>query len=404
MLSDGILFLRVNPLLHLKAEFCLDPSWQFLSLKQGQTCSLNEEILFECSLWLLKHTCLWSLCSNTGSVSHSCVWQPDHGARDGGIPSLWQPPSVTSPDHNRIQLSSQPSCWRAAGRQSCLYLSVTVVTLPSHPSYLPAFKIFLVCSSQTGSLGDLCMNTCTKSTAFSERQLSRFNKMVLWQKTLIKHTQKQTGGRGKATVFNGASDVDIFGHVEHQFPSDIVEAEAGLGHPAGIPLHGHVVEGSRDFGLGETSMRRTCYHHLSHLAGVSGHFCRQVGLAKVSWSKRGLVTTLSGHSEACSPQNPWSVQTLPHKALTMGSFSCSWPRIPSNQSLVKETCSTLCGWPVASKERQFFFQAHCLLSNTTLPTRLENPFRHPSLIPAFLFPDPHNNLIPLHQREHRSLP
>lgn len=64
------------------------------------------------------------------------------GALDGGSPSLWDPPSVTLPDHSRIQFSSQPSCSRAAGGQSCLCLSVTVVTLPSHPSYLPAFKIF----------------------------------------------------------------------------------------------------------------------------------------------------------------------------------------------------------------------------------------------------------------------
>lgn len=112
-------------------------------------------------------------------------------------------------------------------------------------------------------MGDPCMNTCRKSTAFSERQLSRLNEIVLLQKTLIKHTQKQTGRLGKAIVFNGASDVDVFGHIVHQFSSDVVGAEAGLGHPGGIPLHGHVVEGSRDLGLGETSVRRTRYHHLS---------------------------------------------------------------------------------------------------------------------------------------------
>ena len=80
---------------------------------------------------------------------------------------------------------------------------------------------------------------------------------------LIKPTQKQTGGLGKAIVFNGASDADIFGYVEPQLASDVVWAEAGLGHPAGIPHHGRVVEGSRDFGFGETSMGRTFYHHLS---------------------------------------------------------------------------------------------------------------------------------------------
>lgn len=39
----------------MKAEFSLDPSWQFLSLKQAQTCLLNEEIIFKCNLRLLQH-------------------------------------------------------------------------------------------------------------------------------------------------------------------------------------------------------------------------------------------------------------------------------------------------------------------------------------------------------------
>lgn len=218
--------------------------------------------------------------------------------------------------------------------------------------------------------------------------------MVLWQKTLIKPTQKQTGGHGKATGFNGASDVDIFGHVEHQFSSDIVRAAAGLGHPAGIPLHGHVVEGSRDFGLGEASVRGACYHHLSQVARVSGHFCCYVGLAEVSWSKREIwlpscqttarfaaTKTHSQSKDSPTEHSPWEVfpaHGLGYQAISERNFAA------------------------ANKEREFSFQAHCLLSNRTLSSSLENPFRHPSLIPAFTFPDPHNNLIPLHQREQRS--
>lgn len=143
MLSDGILFVWVNPMLHLKAEFCLDPSWQFLSLKQGQTCLLNEEIILKCNLRLLKRTRFSSPFKHQARVpqlaARPCWYR---GALDGGSPSLWDPPSVTLPDHGRIQFSSQPSCSRAAGGQSCLCLSVTVVTLPSHPGCLPAFKIF----------------------------------------------------------------------------------------------------------------------------------------------------------------------------------------------------------------------------------------------------------------------
>lgn len=115
-------------------------------------------------------------------------------------------------------------------------------------------------------------------------------------------------------MFNGASDADVFGHIEPQFASDVVRAEAGLGHPAGIPHHRHVVEGSRDFGFGEASMRRASYHHLSWFTRISGYFCCYVRLTEVSWSKKDLVTILSDYSEGCSPDHPRSKQRLPHRA------------------------------------------------------------------------------------------
>lgn len=81
----------------------------------------------------------------------------------------------------------------------------------------------------------------------------------------------------------------------------------------------------------------------------------------------------------------------------------------SNQLLVKETCSTLCGWAVASKERQFSFQKNFLPSRPTVCWAIQHchpawkiPSDHPSLIPAIPFPDPHDNLIPLHQWEQKS--
>lgn len=243
------------------------------------------------------------------------------------------------------------------------------------------------------------MNTCTKSTGFSERQLSRFNKIVLWQKTLKKHTQKQTGGHGKATGFNGASDVDVFGHVEHQFSSDVVRAVAGLGHPAGIPLHRHVVEGSRDSGLGEASVRGACYHHLSQVTGVCGHFCCYVGLAEVSWSKREIwLPSCQATARSAAPQTHSQSKDSPTEHSPREVF----PAHGLGYQATSERNLLSTAWLSSDNQGEFSFQAHCLLSNRTLPSTLGNPFRHPSLIPAFPFPDPHNNLIPLHQREQRS--
>lgn len=131
----------------MKAEFCLDPSWQFLSLKQEQTCLLNEEILFKCNLWLLRHTHFSSpsirirgLCHATGSetvlVQRGTEW--------------WQTPTCGSHWGWHQQITMGSSCplspavthSRAAGRQSRLWLSVTVITLLSHPCCLTAFEIF----------------------------------------------------------------------------------------------------------------------------------------------------------------------------------------------------------------------------------------------------------------------
>lgn len=168
----------------MKAEFCLDPSWQFLSPKQEQTCLLNEEILFKCNLWLLRHTHFSSpsiripaLCHTTGSKTVLV----QRGTERWQNPNLWEPLRLMPPDHNRIRLPSQPSCdsWQSSRKTEPFLLVSHCCNSPLPPLLSYSLWNILVCSSQAGSLGHPCMNRYTKSTTFSERQLSRFNKIVL---------------------------------------------------------------------------------------------------------------------------------------------------------------------------------------------------------------------------------